>query len=164
MPVATFDTLKFANTLKAAGVPSQQAEAEAAAFAEVIQVNFRELTSKDDLKATEKELRQEIAQLGKELRQEIAQLGKDLRQEMAELGKDLRQEIRGVEQQIKDVEQRLNSRLDLMAAENKAYQAALRGEFAALRGDMVLLKWMFGVGVTIAAGVAVRLFLFRGPV
>jgi len=29
MAVATFDTLKFANSLKAAGVPDKQAEAEA---------------------------------------------------------------------------------------------------------------------------------------
>ena len=32
MAVATFDTLKFANSLKAAGVPDKQAEAEAAAI------------------------------------------------------------------------------------------------------------------------------------
>jgi hypothetical protein len=34
MVVATFDTLKFANSLKAAGVPDKQAEAEAAAISE----------------------------------------------------------------------------------------------------------------------------------
>lgn len=35
MAIATFDTLKFANTLKAAGVPDKQVEAQAVAFAEV---------------------------------------------------------------------------------------------------------------------------------
>ena len=35
MGVATFDTLTFANTLKVAGVPEKQAEAQAVAFAEV---------------------------------------------------------------------------------------------------------------------------------
>lgn len=34
MATLTFDTLKFANRLKAAGVPPQQAEAQAEAFAE----------------------------------------------------------------------------------------------------------------------------------
>lgn len=142
MPVATFDTLKFANTLKAAGVPPQQAEAQAVAFAEVIQLNFKDLVTKDDLKATEKELRKETAELGKDLRQEI-----------------------------KDVEQRLTTRLDLMAAENKAYQATLRGDFTALRGDftalrgeMVLIKWMLGACLTLLIGVAVRLLFFRGSV
>jgi len=49
MAVVTFDTLKFANTLKAAGVPEKQAEAQASAFAEVMHVNFKELVTKDDL-------------------------------------------------------------------------------------------------------------------
>ena len=60
MPVPVFDTLKFANTLKAAGVPTEQAEAQAIAFAEVIQLNLKELVDKDDLAATAKELKQEI--------------------------------------------------------------------------------------------------------
>ncbi len=36
MSALTFDTLKFSDTLKAAGVPSAQAEAEARAFATAI--------------------------------------------------------------------------------------------------------------------------------
>ena len=60
MAVATFDTLKFANTLKTAGVPSQQAEAQAVAFAEVIQINFKDLATKEDLTQTKTELKQEI--------------------------------------------------------------------------------------------------------
>ena len=35
MAMITFDTLKFANTLKEAGVPPAQAEAEATALSEV---------------------------------------------------------------------------------------------------------------------------------
>ncbi len=36
MTTITFDTLKFANRLKAAGVPAQQAEAEAEALADAL--------------------------------------------------------------------------------------------------------------------------------
>lgn len=43
MTTVTFDTLKFANRLKSAGVPSQQAEAEAEALAEVFEANLKEL-------------------------------------------------------------------------------------------------------------------------
>jgi ABC-type phosphate transport system auxiliary subunit len=117
MAVATFDTLKFANTLKTAGVPPQQAEAQAVAFAEVIQGNFKELTTKEDLTQTKTELKQEI----------------------------------------EASEQRVNARIDLLVAEIKN----LRTEF---RGEMTLLKWMFGVGVTVGVGVLIRLFLFRTPV
>ena len=98
MAVATFDTLKFANTLKAAGVPPQQAEAEAQAFSEVMQLNLKELLTKDDLTASAKE-----------------------------------------------VEQRLTAKIDLLAAEQKATRAELKGE-------MYLLKWMIGVGLTMGVG------------
>ena len=45
MSAITFDTLKFANRLKAAGVPDKQAEAEAEALAEVFESNLRELVT-----------------------------------------------------------------------------------------------------------------------
>ena len=126
MALAPFDTLKFANTLKAAGVPPAQAEAQAVAFAEVMQVSLKELATKDDLAALGKELRQEIATQGKELRQEIAASA-----------------------------QRMDSRFDVVLAEMKAQRAEVRGE-------IILLKWMFGVGVTVGLGVLVRLFLIGG--
>jgi len=50
MSMATFDTLKFANALKAAGVSDRQAEAEAVVLAEVFSINFREVATKEDLK------------------------------------------------------------------------------------------------------------------
>ena len=50
MATVTFDTLKFANKLKAAGVADKHAEAEAEAIAEVIQVNFKDLVTKEDLR------------------------------------------------------------------------------------------------------------------
>jgi hypothetical protein len=46
----TFDTLKFANTLKEAGVSPAQAEAEATALSEVFEVNLKELVTKEDLR------------------------------------------------------------------------------------------------------------------
>ena len=49
MATITFDTLKFANTLKDAGVPPAQAEAEAVALSEVLEVNLKELVTKEDL-------------------------------------------------------------------------------------------------------------------
>lgn len=49
MTAITFDTLKFANRLKSAGVPSAQAEAEAEALAEVFEVNLKDLATREDL-------------------------------------------------------------------------------------------------------------------
>ena len=55
-----FDPLKFANTLKDAGVPSAQAEAEATALSEVLEVNLKELVTKEDLHREIDTLRREM--------------------------------------------------------------------------------------------------------
>ncbi|QJW95064.1 DUF1640 domain-containing protein [Frigoriglobus tundricola] len=103
MAVATFDTLKFANTLKA-GVPPAQAEAEAQAFAEVVQLNLKELVTKDDLAAATKELKQEITDAKNVAKQDL-----------------------------KDAEQRLNSKIDNATAELKVQLAQVKGELVLIR-------------------------------
>jgi len=56
MATVTFDTLKFANQLKAAGVPAGHAEAEAKALSEVFETNLSELATKEDLHREIREL------------------------------------------------------------------------------------------------------------
>lgn len=55
MSTLTFDTLKFANRLKSAGVPSAQAEAEAEVLAEVLAeaVKTSDLATKNDVRESE---------------------------------------------------------------------------------------------------------------
>ena len=60
MATLTFDILKFANKLKAAGVPDKQAEAEAAALSEVLEVNLKELVTKEDLRIGLRELESKL--------------------------------------------------------------------------------------------------------
>ena len=60
MATITFDTLKFANTLKEAGVPSALAEAEATALSEVLEVNLKDLVTKQDLKYEAELLRRDM--------------------------------------------------------------------------------------------------------
>lgn len=60
MATIAFDTLKFANTLKEAGVPSAQAEAEATALSDVLEVNLKELVTKDDLRHEVELLRRDM--------------------------------------------------------------------------------------------------------
>lgn len=50
MSTLTFNTLKFANRLKTAGVPAQQAEAEAEALSEVFEASLSELVTKGDMR------------------------------------------------------------------------------------------------------------------
>lgn len=62
MAAITFDTLKFANKLKSAGVPDKQAEAEA--LSEALEVNFKELVTKEYLNV---KLQQEFAPIRTDL-------------------------------------------------------------------------------------------------
>src|SRR5260364_364432 len=67
MALPAFDTLRVANRLKAVGVPSAQAEAEAEVLSEVFEVNLKELATKEDLRATKEDLRREIGDLCKDM-------------------------------------------------------------------------------------------------
>ena len=62
MASITFDTLRFANRLKAAGVPQEQAEAEAEALSEVLETNVKDLASKQDIEVLRAEMRTEMAE------------------------------------------------------------------------------------------------------
>ena len=56
----TFDTLKYANRLKAAGAESRIAETEAEALAEVFELNLKEVATRDDLKQMEERLNEKM--------------------------------------------------------------------------------------------------------
>jgi hypothetical protein len=60
MAAITFDTLKYANRLKAAGAEPKIAEAEAEALAEVFGLNLNEVATRDDLKHMEERLNERL--------------------------------------------------------------------------------------------------------
>ena len=161
MSVATFDTLKFANTLKAAGVPEKQAEAQAVAFAEVIQINFKDQATKGDLAATAKDVRQELKDVEQRLTARINDVEQSLTTKIKDVEQGLTAKIKDSEQgltaRIKDVEQGLTAKIDGSIAEVKV-------QIAQVKGELVLVRWMLGVLVGGVVAVLIRLFLFRGPV
>jgi hypothetical protein len=61
MTTITFDTLKFVERLKAAGVPEAQAKAEAEAFADVL--GMVDVATQRDLKELETTLKRDMAEL-----------------------------------------------------------------------------------------------------
>ncbi len=148
MATATFDTLRFANTLKAAGVPEKQAEAQAVAFAEVLQINLKELVTKEDLKLAKDEVKAEIKSSVDALRQELKSSVDSIRQELKASVEAIRQESRSsndnVRHEIKESEQRSKNTTDLLKAE------------------LVLLKWMVGVVGFGILSLVIRVFAFRG--
>ncbi|MEI6067745.1 MAG: DUF1640 domain-containing protein [Methylococcaceae bacterium] len=63
MATITFDTLKFANKLKSAGVVPEHAEAEAEALADIFEINLKEVATKEDIKHLEERIDSKFIQL-----------------------------------------------------------------------------------------------------
>jgi hypothetical protein len=157
--------LKFANTLKNAGVPDKQAEAQAVAFAEVITASIQEMASKEDverlsdeiqsletrisdkIKQLELKMDRELKSVRDDLQQQIDSLGKSVRAEMVEQGKSIRAEMA---EQGKSIRDEMKDRFN-----------AVDVRFAKLQGEMVLMRWMLGAILTACAGILMRLLLYK---
>ena len=74
MSAVPFDTLKYAEALKAVGVADAQAKGQADALADALRQGGRELVTKADLVAEIAELKAGIAELRAELKTDIAEL------------------------------------------------------------------------------------------
>ncbi len=77
-----FDTLTYANKLKAAGVPEQQANVHAETLVAIVSEN---LATKEDVSNAKTALEGKIANLKTELKQDI----KDVRSELTVVSKEL---------------------------------------------------------------------------
>ena len=100
MKAANFDSLSYANRLKAAGMDGDLAEVQASAMTEVIQDHFHNLSTK-----------QEVQQLSLDLRKEMNLMGQDLRKEMHLMGQDLRKEIQLLRLEVQKDMQLLEQRM-----------------------------------------------------
>jgi len=63
MNAITFDTLKYAETLEAAGIPREQARAQASALSDVMEVNLKDLATKADIAMLRAEMDARFIQL-----------------------------------------------------------------------------------------------------
>jgi len=93
----TFDTLKFANRLKAAGVPSAQAEAQAEVLSEVFETNTDALATKEDVNLLEGRVDSKFDLL----RKDIQSMEGRFNAKLCDLRKD-----------TQSMEERLNARFD----------------------------------------------------
>src|SRR3984957_12940431 len=128
MATTTFDTLRFANTLKAAGVPDKQAEPQASVLGDALAVNFKELATKDDLKGAIGETDASIVSTEQRLNAKIDSTEQRLNAKIDNLEQRLNAKI-------DNVEQRLNARIDNLAAK--------------FDGQFTLLKWMIGLSISL---------------
>ena len=97
MAAIAFDTLKYAKRLKDAGVPDKQAEAEVEALAEALEVNLKDLPTKDDLTRETGLLRRDLKELETSLKRDMKELESSLKRDIKELEGSQKRDIKELE-------------------------------------------------------------------
>ena len=111
MKATNFDSLTYANRLKAAGMDGGLAEVQASALTEVIQDHFHNLSTKQEVQQLSLDLRKEIQLQGQDLRKEIQLQGQDLRKEMQLQGQELRKDMQLLRLEVQKDMQLLEQRM-----------------------------------------------------
>lgn len=107
MPVAAFDTLKYAKQLKDAGIPEKQAEAQTAALADALHTGIQDLATKSDL-------RNEIEKLRQELKGDMAQHRQETKSDIEQLRQEVKNDIEQLRQEMKHGDAMLRQELALL--------------------------------------------------
>ena len=100
MKAANFDSLTYANRLKAAGMDGGLAEVQASALTEVIQDHFHSLSTKQEVQQLSLDLRKEMQLQGQDLRKEIQLQGQELRKDMQLLRLEVQKDMQLLEQRM----------------------------------------------------------------
>ena len=100
MKAANFDSLTYANRLKAAGMDGGLAEVQASALTEVIQDHFQSLSTKQEVQQLSLDLRKEIQLQGQDLRKDMQLQGQELRKDMQLLRLEVQKDIQLLEQRM----------------------------------------------------------------
>nr|WP_276042153.1 hypothetical protein [Xylella fastidiosa] len=164
-----FDTLKFANRLKTAGVPAAHAEAEAEALAEVLEINLQGLAESESkngkaLARLEANMKEGFAQVDQRFAQvdqrfeKIDQRFEKIDQRFAQVDQRFEQIAKDFAQLDKNMDQRLGQLDKALEQRFGQLEKALEQRFAKTEGDTLLLKWMFGVIVTSLIALIIKAF------
>ena len=100
MKATNFDSLTYANRLKAAGMDGGLAEVQASALTEVIQDHFHSLSTKQEVQQLNLDLRKEIQLQGQDLRKEIQLQVQELRKDMQLLRLEVQKDMQLLEQRM----------------------------------------------------------------
>ena len=100
MKAANFDSLTYANRLKAAGMDGGLAEVQASVMTEVIQDHFHTLSTKQELQQVGQDLRKEMNLMGQDLRKDMNLMGQDLRKDMQLLRMEVQKDMQLLEQRM----------------------------------------------------------------
>lgn len=176
MAAVAFDTLKFANMLKSAGVDAHTAEAQAAAQGELLTEFMHEkLVTKhffrQEMDAFRQEIHQEMDAFRQEIRQEIAAFRQEMeafrqeiRQEMEAFRQEIRQEMEAFRQEIRrEIREELDSFRHEIDKKLQAFANELRLEF---RTEIAKLeaRWLKAMGALIVGTAMVMTAVLSGVI
>jgi hypothetical protein len=190
MPVAAFDTLKYAKHLRDAGFSDTQVDAQVAALSEAFQAGIQDLATKADIKDVKQEISQfrqetksEFEKFRQETKSEFALVRQEtkagdngLRQEAAQFRQEMKSEFEKLRQEMKNefalVRQETKNEFALVRQEAKAdikdvrqeiaqLRQEMKSEFALVRQERALIRWMLGVVMSMCIAILVRLFFFH---
>ena len=100
MKAANFDSLTYANRLKAAGMDGGLAEVQASALTEVIQDHFHSLSTKQEVQQLSLDLRKEMQLQVQDLRKDMQLQGQELRKDMQLLRLEVQKDMQLLEQRM----------------------------------------------------------------
>lgn len=147
IPAMAFNPLRFANRLKAAGILSEHAEAEAEAIAEVFEVNFKELVTKETLNYVVSDLSKNIdtrfESLHKDIDARFEASQKDMDTRFESFRKDIDARFEAIDAQFIQLEQRVDAKVGQVKIE--------------------LIKWMIGLVLAqfgLLSGLVISMFKF----
>ena len=136
-----FDTLKFADRLKEAGVAPPLAEAQARAISEAF--GETDVATRTDLQVVKTQLQADIWAT---------------KSEVQAIKSDLRAEIRATRSEVQAIKSDLQAEIQATKSEVQADILNLRSDFRDQKSELRIVKWM--VGVVIAWLMAARLLPF----
>ena len=100
MTAAHFDSLTYANRLKAAGMEAGLAEVQASVMTEVISSHFQNLSTKQEAQQLGQDLRKDMQSLRLDLQKEMQSLRLELQKEMQLLSLDAQKDMQLLEQRM----------------------------------------------------------------
>ena len=100
MNAANFDSLTYANRLKAAGMDAGLAEVQASAMTEVIQGQSQNLSTKPELQQLGQDLHKDMQSLRVELQKDMQTLRVELQKDMQSVRVDFQKDMQLLEQRM----------------------------------------------------------------
>lgn len=100
MNAANFDSLSYANRLKAAGMDAGLAEVQASAMTEVIQGQSQNLSTKQEVQQLGQDLHKDMLSLRVELQKDMQTLRVELQKDMQSVRVDFQKDMQLLEQRM----------------------------------------------------------------